>query len=141
MLAALALSIGCPLDFFIAFSLQAPPGAGKTTVVPLALLRHGPDYLAAGQKILVLEPRRVAAKAAARRMAALLGESVGGTVGYRYAYVFSCASFTVWVNCIVTVVTSRTACSYSLYFNVDFWGFQLQAFELMVKQQSCRCFA
>eukprot|EP00877_Chromochloris_zofingiensis_P012032 jgi/Chrzof1/7082/Cz02g10060.t1 len=63
--------------------LQAPPGAGKTTVVPLALLLHNPDYLKAGAKIMVLEPRRVAAKAAARRMAGLLGEEVGQTVGYR----------------------------------------------------------
>jgi ATP-dependent helicase HrpB len=64
---------------------QAPPGAGKTTVVPLALLLHAPEYLAArpGTKIMVLEPRRVAAKAAARRMAAMLGERVGETVGYR----------------------------------------------------------
>ncbi|KAG2489315.1 hypothetical protein HYH03_012147 [Edaphochlamys debaryana] len=63
--------------------LQAPPGAGKTTVVPLAMLAHGPEYLAGGQKILVLEPRRVAAKGAARRMAASLGEPAGGRVGYR----------------------------------------------------------
>ncbi|GLI61368.1 hypothetical protein VaNZ11_003732 [Volvox africanus] len=63
--------------------LQAPPGAGKTTVIPLALLRHSPDYLRSGERILVLEPRRVAAKGAARRMAAVLQEPVGGTVGYR----------------------------------------------------------
>ena len=60
--------------------LQAPPGAGKTTVVPLALLDQ--PWLA-GRKILVLEPRRVAARAAASRMAQLLGESVGQTIGYR----------------------------------------------------------
>lgn len=64
---------------------QAPPGAGKTTAVPLALLCHAPEYLKDGQKIIVLEPRRVAAKAAARRMAAMIGEQVGGTVGYRCA--------------------------------------------------------
>ncbi|PHK94904.1 ATP-dependent helicase HrpB [Pseudoroseomonas rhizosphaerae] len=58
--------------------LVAPPGAGKTTLVPLAL-RHEP--WAQGQKIVVLEPRRVAARAAARRMADLLGEKVGQTVG------------------------------------------------------------
>lgn len=58
--------------------LVAPPGAGKTTLVPLAL-RSEP--WAAGQKLLVLEPRRVAARAAARRMASLLGEQPGGTVG------------------------------------------------------------
>lgn len=76
--------------------VQAPPGAGKTTTVPLALLAHSPAYLrpdasstgstrgssgvggpgAAPKKILVLEPRRVAAKSAARRMASLMGEKV-----------------------------------------------------------------
>eukprot|EP00878_Enallax_costatus_P020673 GHUV01021862.1.p1 GENE.GHUV01021862.1~~GHUV01021862.1.p1 ORF type:complete len:212 (+),score=70.15 GHUV01021862.1:194-829(+) len=71
------------LDRHSSLVLQAPPGAGKTTTVPLALLLHKPDYLRAGRKILVLEPRRVAAKAAARRMSSLLGETVGGTVGYR----------------------------------------------------------
>ena len=60
--------------------LAAPPGAGKTTVVPLALLDA--DWLGGG-KILVLEPRRLAARAAAERMAATLGEATGETVGYR----------------------------------------------------------
>ncbi|MEP7383168.1 MAG: ATP-dependent helicase HrpB [Gemmatimonadota bacterium] len=60
--------------------LQAPPGAGKTTVVPLELL--GEPWLAGG-KILMLEPRRLAARAAAHRMAQLLGEQVAQTVGYR----------------------------------------------------------
>ncbi len=60
--------------------LEAPPGAGKTTVVPLALL-DAPWRM--GGKILVLEPRRLAARAAATRMARLLGEDVGQTVGYR----------------------------------------------------------
>jgi ATP-dependent helicase HrpB len=60
--------------------LQAPPGAGKTTVVPLALLDE--PWLE-GRKILVLEPRRMAARAAAARMAQLLGEERGQTVGYR----------------------------------------------------------
>jgi ATP-dependent helicase HrpB len=59
--------------------LQAPPGAGKTTRVPLALLEAG-FFL---QKILMLEPRRLAARAAAERMAETLGEAVGETVGYR----------------------------------------------------------
>ena len=64
--------------------LQAPPGAGKTTRVPLALLEAfastgGPDH----GRILMLEPRRVAAKAAAERLAAELGEPVGQRVGYR----------------------------------------------------------
>jgi ATP-dependent helicase HrpB len=60
--------------------LEAPPGAGKTTRVPLALL--GEPWLA-GQRILMLEPRRLAARAAAERLASELGESVGETVGYR----------------------------------------------------------
>ena len=60
--------------------LAAPPGAGKTTVVPLALLDQ--SWLGDG-KVLVLEPRRLAARAAAERMAATLGESAGDTVGYR----------------------------------------------------------
>ncbi|WP_295207535.1 ATP-dependent helicase HrpB [uncultured Brevundimonas sp.] len=59
--------------------LAAPPGAGKTTVVPLALL----DQPWLEGKVLVLEPRRLAARAAADRMAASLGEQPGGTVGYR----------------------------------------------------------
>ncbi|MFV3368794.1 ATP-dependent helicase HrpB [Pseudomonas sp. NY15435] len=60
--------------------LEAPPGAGKTTRVPLALL--GETWLG-GQSILMLEPRRLAARAAAERLAAELGEKVGETVGYR----------------------------------------------------------
>jgi len=60
--------------------LAAPPGAGKTTVVPLALLDQ--PWLGDG-KVLVLEPRRLAARAAADRMAATLGQKAGGTVGYR----------------------------------------------------------
>ncbi len=60
--------------------LEAPPGAGKTTRVPLALLTQ--PWLA-GQSIIMLEPRRLAARAAAERLASELGEAVGETVGYR----------------------------------------------------------
>ncbi len=60
--------------------LVAPPGAGKTTIVPLVLL--GAAWRGDG-RILVLEPRRLAARAAATRMASLINESVGQTVGYR----------------------------------------------------------
>lgn len=60
--------------------VQAPPGSGKTTVLPLALLDE--SWSQRG-RIIVLEPRRLAARMAARRMAALLGEAVGETVGYR----------------------------------------------------------
>ena len=63
--------------------LEVPPGAGKTTQVPLALLEA--DWLR-GQKIVMLEPRRVAARAAAGFMAKQLGEAVGETVGYRIRF-------------------------------------------------------
>ena len=60
--------------------LVAPPGAGKTTIVPLRLLAE--PWLE-GRKILMLEPRRLAARMAAERMASSLNEAVGETVGYR----------------------------------------------------------
>ncbi|QRM48939.1 ATP-dependent helicase HrpB [Rhizobium sp. BG6] len=72
--------IGAALEAERRAVLSAPPGAGKTTLVPLHLL----DEAWRGDgKIIVLEPRRLAARAAASRMAALLGENVGETVGYR----------------------------------------------------------
>ena len=63
--------------------LVAPPGAGKTTRVPLALLDA--PWLGS-KKIIMLEPRRIAARASAERMAQTLGESVGETVGYRVRF-------------------------------------------------------
>lgn len=60
--------------------LQAPPGAGKSTVVPLVLLD---EPWMAGKRLLMLEPRRLAARAVAHRMAQTLEQSVGATVGYR----------------------------------------------------------
>ena len=60
--------------------LSAPPGAGKSTVVPLVLLK---ESWARGRKLVMLEPRRLAARAVAQRMASQLGEAVGGVVGYR----------------------------------------------------------
>jgi ATP-dependent helicase HrpB len=60
--------------------IVAPPGAGKSTVVPLALLE---EPWAAGKRIVMLEPRRLATRAVAERMAATLGERPGDTVGYR----------------------------------------------------------
>jgi len=60
--------------------LQAPPGAGKSTVVPLALLD---EPWARGKRIIMLEPRRLATRAVAQRMAHTLHENVGETVGYR----------------------------------------------------------
>src|SRR5260221_789180 len=59
--------------------IEAPPGAGKTTRVPRALLDRG---FADKGEIVVLEPRRLAARMAARRVAEELGEAVGGVVGY-----------------------------------------------------------
>jgi len=71
------------LDRHNAAVLVAPPGAGKTTRVPLALL----DAPWAGdKKIIVLEPRRIAARASADRMAKTLGERAGETVGYRVRF-------------------------------------------------------
>jgi len=63
--------------------LAAPPGSGKTTGVPLALLAE--PWLA-GKKILMLEPRRLATRAAATRMSRLLGEQIGQTVGYQIRF-------------------------------------------------------
>jgi len=73
-------SLGKALDAGTRAVLSAPPGAGKTTLVPLFLLEAG---WRGGGRIILLEPRRLAARAAAGRMAALLGEKVGETVGYR----------------------------------------------------------
>lgn len=63
------------LDEHGAAVLCAPPGTGKTTLVPLVLAEQG-------ARVVVAEPRRIAARAAARRMAWLLGEQVGGRVGF-----------------------------------------------------------
>jgi ATP-dependent helicase HrpB len=62
--------------------LQAPPGAGKTTIVPLVLMDE-PWRVSSNKKILVLEPRRIATRTAAHRMADLLHQQPGGSVGYR----------------------------------------------------------
>lgn len=63
--------------------VNAPPGAGKSTIIPIALLNE--NWLN-GQKIIMLEPRRIAARTIAERMASLLGENVGDTVGYRIRF-------------------------------------------------------
>ncbi len=63
--------------------LSAPPGAGKSTLIPLALIQ---EKWLGGKKILMLEPRRLAAKGIAERMASLLNEKVGETVGYRVRF-------------------------------------------------------
>jgi ATP-dependent helicase HrpB len=82
------------LDKHANLVLEAPPGAGKTTALPLALLEYdSPHYLASasgsggsGSTILVVEPRRVAAKAAARRMCSLLGDGPPGSPKARVGY-------------------------------------------------------
>lgn len=68
---------------YVTLIVNAPPGAGKSTLLPLALLNE--PWLA-GQKIIMLEPRRLAAKTIAMRMADMLGEEVGKTVGYRIRF-------------------------------------------------------
>ena len=65
-----------------ALVLEAPPGAGKTTRVPRAILDSG----ATSGQIVVLEPRRLAARMAARRVAEELGDRVGGVVGYQVRF-------------------------------------------------------
>ncbi len=83
--------------------LQAPPGAGKSTLVPLALLEE--PWLR-GRRILLLEPRRVAARAIARRMAWLRGEPVGATVGYRMR-LDTCVSRATRIEVITEGVLAR----------------------------------
>ena len=75
--------LSATLDAHHAAVLVAPPGAGKTTRVPLALLDAA---WARNKKIIVLEPRRIAARASAERMAKSLGERAGETVGYRVRF-------------------------------------------------------
>ena len=77
--------------------VNAPPGAGKSTLLPLALLDQ--PWLN-GKKIIMLEPRRLAAKTIAARMASLLGDDIGQTVGYRIRF-----ENRVGANTIIEVVT------------------------------------
>lgn len=91
------------LSSFSSAVLCAPPGSGKTTVVPLELLEE--PWLA-GRKILLLEPRRLAATAAAARMAWLCGESVGQSVGYRIR-LDSCVSSATRIEVMTEGVLTR----------------------------------
>jgi len=83
--------------------LQAPPGAGKTTRVPLALLEQ--PWLE-GRRILMLEPRRLAARAAAIYMSELLGEKVGDSVGYRMR-MESCVDMNTRIEVITEGILTR----------------------------------
>ena len=80
------LSSHAPTQDNTGLVLQAPPGAGKTTTLPLAMLLSDPEWMRGGGRIVLLEPRRLAARAAATRMAAILNEPVGETVGYRVRF-------------------------------------------------------
>src|SRR5690348_14557314 len=82
-ISALLPELRATLDTHPRLVLEAPPGAGKTTQVPPALLDA--SWLA-GRRIVMLEPRRIAARAAAQFMAAQRGEEVGQTVGYRIRF-------------------------------------------------------
>ncbi|MBK7251928.1 MAG: ATP-dependent helicase HrpB [Gammaproteobacteria bacterium] len=83
--------------------LQAPPGAGKSTVVPLALLT---EPWVGTRRILLLEPRRLAARAVAERMSVTLGEAVGATVGYRMRF-DTCAGPMTRIEVITEGVLTR----------------------------------
>ena len=95
--------IAAALDESPNLVLEAPPGAGKTTTVPLALLDS--DWAAEGQ-IIVLEPRRVAARGAAARMASLIKQPLGGKVGFRVRHE-SKASSSTRVRVVTTGVLVR----------------------------------
>ena len=77
--------------------LQAPPGAGKSTVLPLHFLKA--SWLGT-QKILMLEPRRLAARGVAARLASQLGENVGETVGYRVRFVLALSFSTNFTSAV-----------------------------------------
>ncbi len=83
--------------------LQAPTGAGKSTLVPLALLA---EPATAPRRILMLEPRRLAARAVAARMAALCGEPLGATIGYR-TRLDTCVSSATRIEVITEAILTR----------------------------------
>lgn len=83
--------------------LQAPPGAGKSTILPLQLI-HEPWL--AGKKMILLEPRRLAARSVAFRMASLLGEEVGNTVGYRIRFE-NCVSAATRIEVVTEGILTR----------------------------------
>ncbi|MDE7096177.1 MAG: DEAD/DEAH box helicase, partial [Muribaculaceae bacterium] len=80
-ISAIADDVNTSLDTHPRLVVTAPPGAGKSTLLPLSIL----ECLFEG-KILMLEPRRIAARQVAERMASMLGEDIGATVGYRVRF-------------------------------------------------------
>ena len=80
--AKIAATVNSRLQVYDKLVITAPPGAGKSTLLPLTIL----NGLAEESKILMLEPRRLAAKQIAERMAWMIGESVGKTIGYRVRF-------------------------------------------------------
>jgi ATP-dependent helicase HrpB len=78
----IADDVNSALQMHHSLVITAPPGAGKSTLLPLTIL----SSLGEGEKILMLEPRRLAARQIAERMAQILGETVGETVGYRVRF-------------------------------------------------------
>ena len=79
--ASIAERVNSELDTHPRLIVTAPPGAGKSTLLPLTILSSLPDG-----KILMLEPRRIAARQVAERMAKMIGERVGETIGYRVRF-------------------------------------------------------
>ena len=80
-IAAIADEVCASLAAWPRLVVTAPPGAGKSTLLPLAVMETLPEG-----KILMLEPRRIAARQVAERMAAMLDENIGATVGYRVRF-------------------------------------------------------
>ena len=77
----IADEVNASLDRHPRLVVTAPPGAGKSTLLPLTILENLPEG-----KILMLEPRRIAARQVAKRMASMIGEEIGGTIGYRVRF-------------------------------------------------------
>ena len=86
--------------------VNAPPGAGKSTLLPLALLEE--EWLQ-GKKIIMLEPRRLASKTIAMRMASLLEEETGEKIGYRVRFETRVSNKTKLVTRVKTTVNFNTA--------------------------------
>ena len=78
---AIADEVNASLAIHSRLIISAPPGAGKSTLLPLTLLENFQEG-----KILVMEPRRIAARHVAERMASMMGENVGATVGYKMRF-------------------------------------------------------